>query len=380
MGTEDRIGDAEASERRARLLDLLAGEARPDGLIPFDRFMDRALYAENLGFYSRDPTPFGPTGSFYTAAHVSPLFASSVAARVLAIARAISTDRSFRVVELGPGDGTLAAGILEALGEQEDPADVDEYVLVDRSNPRRDAALAKAEAARAPRGPALRVASSVSAEGPFDGVVVANELLDAVPARRLKWDGQEWRELGVRREGTRLVPADGPRVDPVPAPELPNVPVGTVVEVSPAAEALVREVADHLDRGLLLLIDYGMEEGELVQGHPDGTLAAVRSHRSGEDPLAYPGETDLSVFVNFTRVRAAARSAGLREVAYTSLNEALGEWGFPALFDQALRSAESGEAEVRLRLAAKNLLFGFDRFRVLELASPAAFSAVARAT
>jgi len=94
----------------------------------------------------------------------------------------------------------------------------------------------------------------------------------------------------------------------------------------------------------------------------------VRGHRSVRDPLATPGATDLSVFVNFTRVRAVATAAGLQELAFRRQAEALGDWGFPRLLEEALRAAPSAEAEVRVRLSAKNLLFGFERFRALELA------------
>ncbi len=130
----------------------------------------------------------------------------------------------------------------------------------------------------------------------------------------------------------------------------------------------MREVADHLVRGVFLILDYGMEENELRRAHPAGTLAAVRSHRSLSDPLDRPGETDLSAFVNFTRVRAAARAAGWSELAFGRQAEALGRWGYPDVLAEELRRAKSPEEEVRVRLASKNLLFGFDRFQALELA------------
>ncbi|HYA57942.1 MAG TPA: SAM-dependent methyltransferase [Thermoplasmata archaeon] len=364
--------DPESVERRRRLLDLLEKDARPDGFVPFDRFMERALFADGLGFYARDRSPFGPGGDFYTAAHVSPLFAASLAARIEVAVNALAPCRQFRVVELGPGDGTLAAGILGALAARGLGSAVHDYVLVERSAPLREASLARAKSAAEPEGPLVRAGSSIGEDGPFSGVVVANELLDAQPARRFRRAGGEWRELGVRRDGDRLRPAEGAILQPVPGPRLPEVPEGTVVEVSPAAEALVREVGDHLSHGLCIFLDYGMEEEELVSGHPGGTLDAVRRHQFETDPLEFPGDTDLSVFVNFTRIRAAARAAGLREVTFAPQNEALGRWGFPALLEAALRRAGSSEAEVKLRLAAKNLLFGFERFRVLELVSPSA--------
>ena len=148
------------------------------------------------------------------------------------------------------------------------------------------------------------------------------------------------------------------------------LPAGCVVEVSPAAEALVREVADHLTGGRAIFIDFGLDERELLAAHPHGTLAVVRGHREVHDPLDDPGNSDLSMFVNFRRIRAAARAAGLTESLFERQAEALGRWGFPKLLDEALRATNSPADEVRFRLAAKNLLFGFENFWVLELAPP----------
>jgi len=223
-----------------------------------------------------------------------------------------------------------------------------------------------------PLGVAVRASGGVGADGPFRGVVLANELLDAQPVRRLVWNGTAWEEGGVRLEGGRFVGATSGTVRPMPSPELPRgLAAGTVVEISPMAEAFVREVADHLADGLCILLDYGMDQSELVVAHPTGTLSAVQRHRFVPDPFADPGGSDLSVFVNFTRVRAAATAAGLREVAFQRQAEALARWGFERLLDGALHGAPSAEAEVRIRLAAKNLLFGFERFHVLEWAPPA---------
>ena len=131
-------------------------------------------------------------------------------------------------------------------------------------------------------------------------------------------------------------------------------------------------------RGLFVLLDYGMEETELWSAHPSGTLAAVRRHHSVNDPFGAPGSTDLSVFVNFTRIREACTAAGLVQLEFGRQAEALGRWGFPALLETELRAARSPEEEVRTRLATKNLLFGFDRFQVLELAAPESADVLSR--
>jgi len=356
-------------DRLARLLRLARDGADGEGFLPFDRWMDLVLYTEGLGYYAHPRSPLGPAGDFYTAPHVHPLFAAAFAERILAVREQLGRDRPFSLVEVGPGDGTLIAGTLSALGPRLGPDPSLRVVLVERSSTLRVAALARARHAARPFGVPVGTTDSVASLGPFEGAVVANELLDAQPVRRLRWNGTEWRELGVRLTDAGIRADEGPAVHDPPEPPLPRAPSpGTVFEFSPAAEGLVREVADHLVSGVLLLDDYGMEEDELLRAHPEGTLATVRGHRSGSDPVAEPGETDLSTFVNWTRVRAVARTAGLEVLSDRSQAEALGAWGFPRLFDAAIAAAGTSEAEVRLRLAVKNLLFGFERFRILELA------------
>jgi len=370
--TVERSDDGPAAALRERL----AAVADPSGFIPFDRFMETALYADGVGYYARSGGPLGPSGDFYTAPHVDPLFGESLARRLRSVRATLPRPERFRVVELGPGDGTLAASVITGLRPAEGIPPVD-YVLVERSPGLRARAREHARASAERTGGSVEVADSLAALGPVQGAVIANEFLDAQPARRLQWSGHGWAELGVRLEGGRVVPAHAPVTEPVPGPPLPRADEpGTVVEVSPAAEAAVREIADHLAAGLCVLIDYGMDEPELLAAHPRGTLEAVRGHRSLPDPLEAPGQADLSAFVNFRRIRAAARAAGLVEVAFERQAEALGRWGFPVLLEEALRTAPSPAEAVRRRLAAKNLLFGFDRFQVLELAAAASAPAL----
>ncbi|HTT73370.1 MAG TPA: SAM-dependent methyltransferase [Thermoplasmata archaeon] len=359
----------------------LARAADADGFVPFDRFQEAALYAEPDGFYARARSPLGAGGDFYTAAHVHPIFGSTLARRLGEVLAAVDGERPVRVVEVGPGDGTLAAQLLAALRAAVPAPRPVEFAVVDRASARCAAVRERLAPLAARAGVGLRALSSVGADGPFAGAVVANELLDAQPTRRLRWDGSAWSELGARRVGDRWQEAVRAGAPPVPGPPLPSgVEPGTVVEVSPTAEAIVREVGDHLTDGAAIFLDYGGEERELLAGHPHGTLAGVRAHTDVPDPYADPGTVDLSTFVNFDRIRAAARGAGLIELAYRRQAEALGAWGFEAEREAALRAATGPEAEVRVRLAAKSLLFGFDRFRALEVAAPATAARLARPT
>ncbi len=349
------------TERLARVEVALRAAGDPEGFVPFDRFVEIALYLPSDGFYATGHR-LGAAGDFYTASHVHPVFGRSLGRRIFEEFERIGRPDRFRVVEVGPGDGTLALDILEEVGPRLPARTSFTYALVERSP-----YLGAGAMERLARAGDVRRSDSLGADGPFEGVVVANELLDALPFRRLVRRGRAWKEVGVRWGKDRWEWAESSERD-LPPPPLPETAEdGTIVEVSPSAEALVREIGDHLENGAAILLDYGAEESELARGRPSGTLAAVRDHRNLPDPLEEPGSADLSAFVNFTRVRAAAERSGLTETAYGPQREALVRWGIEDAIRDAMASAGTSEAEVKTRLAVKNLLFGFENFQVLEL-------------
>lgn len=338
------------------------------GYLPFDRYMEMVLYDPDQGFYDRTGTRLGRAGDFYTAAHVHRLFGATLAAHLREL-RGRSGDRGhWAIVEVGPGDGTLAVDILLSLEAGGEEASGWEYILVERSPVLQ--AQARQRLSRAEVHIPWRFASSLAGLGPVNGVILANELLDALPVRRFQRTAEGWAELGVTVPetgslawATRPVPPDA-----VPS-RLPSVaPPGSVLEISPTIDAWMREVADHLADGRAILIDYGDEEPALLSRAPSGTLEAIRSHQP-VDPLSRPGTADLSCWVNFTRTRRAAETAGLREVSYLPLRAALVDWGL-----DRVRRSESADADpvemVKLQLAQKSFLLGFENFQVLELEPP----------
>ncbi len=366
MGGPTEVGEA---ERLARVWSLLEGAAGAGRFLRFDRFLEVALYSPEVGYYARPEVVLGKGGDFYTAAHASPLFGGTIARRVLAEFERLGRPADFTLVEVGPGDGTLAADLLSALARSGELGGAPlRHVLVEPS-----AALARRAAERVsdsphPDGWGLRLESSVSGIGPFRGIVVANEFLDALPFRRLIWHADGVHELGVRLGDRTAGWAEAPYTDPVPPPPLPEGPgEGVVLEVSPRAEAFLREVGDHLVQGSFLAVDYGEEESALLGHYPRGSLTAFRRNQVVPDPLERPGSADLSAFVDVSRIRAAAARAGLREVAFEGQATALGRWGVPGVLDAALAAAPTAEERGRLQRGATNLLFGFERFRVLEL-------------
>lgn len=365
MASPANLAASEESARLETVQSRLESAADGTGFLTFDRFTEIALYSPGAGYYeTRDQ--LGARGDFYTAAHVHPMFGATIADRIRAEFEALGRPHRFRVVEVGPGDGQLAHDILVRLASSMPEGHGWEYVLVEPSGGLRRRLLERL--APVAGGATVRLAAGLGADGPFSGVVLANELLDAFPARRLVRRGSEWRELGVRRSDPGWAWAEADAL-PLAAPPLaPGAADGTILEVAPAAEGFLREIGDHLESGAALLLDYGAEESELAHGHPRGTLAAVRDHRPLDDPLSAPGSADLSAFVNFTRIEAAARTSGLTVLHSDSQAEALGRWGFEARRDAAIAAASTPAEKVRVQLAAKNLLFGFATFRVLELA------------
>lgn len=357
--------------RSRRVEERLRAEADPGGFLRFDRFVEGALYAEGIGYYASTGPRLGPTGDFLTAPQIDPAFGAALARRILSIHRALGAPERFTVAELGPGDGTLAEQVAEALAASDPGGTEWTYLLVDRSEPLRELSVARLSRAAA-GGVEVRCADTLGADGPFRGVVVANEFLDALPFRRLVFRRGAWRELGVRWDGQGFRWAEGPgAARHLPPPLAPGPSEGAITELSEGAEALPRAIADTLVAGSALLIDYGYGEDEYLRGHPDGSLRAVRAHRADDDPLSLPGLSDLSAYVRWDRLRARARDAGLTERSFERQREALGAWGYPEIVEARASSAASSEEAVRIRLRAKNLLFGFENFWILELGAGA---------
>jgi len=281
------------------------GEA--GGWLPFDRFMALALYAPGLGYYSRDSRQFGvlpSSGSdFVTAPELSPLFGRALARQV---AQGLAAAGSAEVWEFGAGSGALALQLLDALGDA-----VQRYTIVELSG----ALRARQRERLAAHAATVRWVDALPET--MQGVVVGNEVLDAMPVQLLHFDGDAWAERGVVVAGEGLAFADRDTAlrPPLDASFVP----GTVTEIHRQAEAFVATLAERLTRGLALFIDYGFPEAEYY--HPQrhgGTLMCHRGHRADADPLADIGAKDITAHVNFTGIALAAQDAGMDVLGYTT--------------------------------------------------------------
>ncbi|WP_409559769.1 class I SAM-dependent methyltransferase [Hydrogenophaga sp.] len=333
------------------------------GWLPFDRFMALALYEPGLGYYANSSPKFGlmPGGvagqgsDFVTAPELSPLFGHTLARQVAQALAATGTDE---VWEFGAGTGALALQVLDAL------ADLGQaprrYTIVDLSGTLR--ARQQATLARH----AERVVWADRLPDAFEGVVIGNEVLDAMPVQLLvriggQADGR-WYERGVvAGDAGALGWAERPTA--LRPPLDIEGPHNYLTEIHPQGEAFIRTLAERLRRGAAFFIDYGFPEAEYY--HPQrhmGTLICHRAHQSDDDPLADVGEKDITAHVNFTGIALAAQDAGMTVLGYTGQGRFLINCG---LLDVA-KNADVRESAMLVKLVNEHEMG--ELFKVIGLA------------
>jgi len=309
----------------APLLSLIARAiTRNDGWLPFDRFMAMALYAPGLGYYSRASRQFGALPSsgsdFVTAPELSPLFGRALARQV---AQALDASETSELWEFGAGSGALALQLLDTLGER-----VSRYAIVDLSGALRERQRETLSSH------AAKVEWLDSLPETMTGVVIGNEVLDAMPVQLLCFDGRQWLERGVGIAGDGFVWIDRPT--PLRPPhDGPFVP-GSVTELHPQAEAFVSTLAERLVKGAAFFIDYGFPASEYY--HPQrsgGTLMCHRAHMADADPLVRVGEKDITAHVDFTGIALAGQNAGFEVLGYATQARFLMNCGLLELLEGA---------------------------------------------
>jgi SAM-dependent MidA family methyltransferase len=303
-----------ALEVSAELTRVIRAEIRAaGGWLDFARYMELALYAPGLGYYSAGSTKLGPSGDFVTAPELSGLFGRALARTLRA---ELARTPAPVILELGAGSGALAGEILDAL------ADLNTSYLI----------LEPSADLRERQGRALaRFAGRVSwldrlPERPNVHAIVANEVLDALPVARFAKRGARVVPRGVVENGDAFAWADGPeRADLTEAVGALERALGALLpdgyesEVALQLPAWIASVASALERGCLLLVDYGLVRREFY--HPQrssGTLISHYRHRAHADPFRFPGLQDLSAWVDFSACADAARAAGLEVAGFTT--------------------------------------------------------------
>ncbi len=337
----------ELAELSQRLGERISAEIDANGPMPFDRYMQLALYEPGLGYYVNGLHKFGAAGDFVTAPEQGRLFATALAGQIDEVTEALDAD--WTLLEIGAGSGVLVRDLLGALANP--PA---RYLILETS-----AALREVQAetlAGLPDELAGRVAwIDTPPEQGFEGVIVANEVLDALPVARFEATADGPAELAVAHQPPsfgwartapreRLERACRALFEALPAP----LAEGYRGEICLDLSGWLATVTAPLKRGAAFLIDYGYPRDEAY--HPDrsdGSLVCHYRHRAHFDPFVWPGLTDLSAFVDFTAVAEAADACGLSVAGYTT------QAGFLLALGAHEAVGRADDETERLRLSAE---------------------------
>jgi SAM-dependent MidA family methyltransferase len=355
----------EAAELSAALVRKIEAEiGAAGGWLPFERFMDVALYAPGLGYYSAGSVKIGAAGDFVTAPEFSPLFGRCIARQLDELLR----DGFDHVLEIGGGSGALAVHVLKA--QASSGVLPRRYSILEVSaelRERQRAHIAAAESELADRVEWIDTLPSGAR-----AVVLGNEVLDAIPTNVLRVRDGRVEELGVTMgaDGSSFEreyrPAQGELLAAAAALRLPE---GYETEINLRARAFVRSLGAALDSGVALFVDYGYSAADYY--HPQrsrGTLMCHYRHRAHEDPLILAGLQDITAHVDFTAIADAALEGGMSVLGYTTQAQFLVNCGIAAMLAEAeptdLRSYVplAGEAQKLLSPAGMG-----ERFKVLAL-------------
>ncbi|MGZ9013883.1 MAG: class I SAM-dependent methyltransferase [Burkholderiales bacterium] len=352
--------EALSAELRARIQTEIEAAG---GWLSFECFMELALYAPGLGYYSAGSTKLGPAGDFITAPEHSPLFGRCVARQVEEL---LATGVS-EVLEIGGGSGALAAEVLQALATSSRIPE--RYSILEVSAELRERQRARIAAAV----PALfeRVRWIDALPSKTQTVVLANEVLDAMPVHVVRVHDDGIDELGValaagERFERQYRPATGELLS---VAQTLRLPAGYETEINLRARAFTRALAASIDRGVALIIDYGYTRAEYY--HPQqlrGTLMCHYRHRAHEDPLVLVGLQDITAHVDFTAIADAALESGMKVLGYTSQADFLVNCGIADMLSEA--DSANVRAYIPLAAQAQMLLSPAEmgeRFKVLAL-------------
>jgi SAM-dependent MidA family methyltransferase len=304
----------EATQHSANLIDAIRRDISANsGWISFARYMELALYAPGLGYYTAGSHKFGEAGDFITAPELSPLFGRTLARQV----SEIMAGSSPHILELGAGSGKLAADMLEELDKLGTLPD--SYSILEVSADLR----ARQQTLLQQRLPNLlnRVRWLDALPENFSGAIVANEVLDALPVHRVHWQKGKPGELGVALNESGFIWQERAIADPdlLQAGLQISVPDDYVSEICLAARGLINSLAGRLTQGAMIFIDYGFGTREFY--HPQratGTLMCHYRHRAHDDPFYLPGLQDITAHVNFTDIAECGIDAGLELLGYTN--------------------------------------------------------------
>lgn len=337
---------------RARIIEAIAGG---DGWLSFADYMNLVLYTPGLGYYSAGAQKFGDAGDFVTAPGISPLFSQCIAGQCAQLLDALGGGS---IIEPGAGTGIMAADILLELERLD--ALPEQYLILE---PSADLQARQADilARRIPHLQARVQWLDRTPEQPWRGVLLANEVLDALPVSRFTIHAGEPHELGVSHANEDFVYVTRPA-----SPELANavseirastgtdLPEGYTSELCLQLPAWLRAAAQWLDTGTALLFDYGFSRREYyLPERSSGTLRCYYRHRAHENPFLWPGLQDITAWVDFSWLAESALAAGFALTGYTTQANFLLASGID---QRATAAAVDARAQVAVAAALRQLL------------------------
>ncbi len=309
----------------AKLCELIRQDiATQGGWIPFSRFMELALYAPGLGYYTAGSHKFGEAGDFITAPELSALFGRTMARQLIEVMQ----NSTPHILELGAGSGKLALDILTEL--ENNDALPESYSILEVSADLRQRQQALINSKLPHLADRLHWLEALPEH--ISGAVIGNEVLDALPVHLLHWTKDKIQELGVVNRNHHFVWQDKPLETPAlyDIVEKIRVPNDYISEVSLTARGLIASLCERMNKGALLFVDYGFGSREYY--HPQrsrGTLMCHYRHHSHSDPFYLPGLQDITAHVDFTAVAEVAIDSGAHFLGYTSQANFLLNNGMP---------------------------------------------------
>lgn len=332
------------------LREFIVGRIREEGPITFSEYMREALYHPLFGYYSSPQR--GPGHDYRTSPNLTPLFGHLIARAIHKMSELLRDPPQFDVIEVGAGRGDLAHGVFDALDGQQGPSL--RWNCVERFTG------VAAEQRRRLEGRPVEWASEMSGLPPATGCLIANEVIDNFPVHLFEVTGDGHREIYVAAENGRLVQRSGPpssaELAKMAAAATPHLNEGDRFELRPSLGAWCSQAAAALERGYLLVIDYGDVRPEIWTRRPEGTLVTYRREQIG-DPLADPGHCDITAHVDFSYLAESCLASGFDDCSVVTQREFLDDLGLSA-FDERLRvqkkvaQSEGRHADV-LHLAAE---------------------------
>ena len=365
--TDYRQPDADGLAHSQRLQEFICGEVQANGPMPFDRFMELALYAPGLGYYAAGSHKFGAAGDFITAPELSSLFSRCLANQC----QQVLSLSGGSILEFGAGSGVMAADILFQLEKMDSLPE--KYFILDLSPDLRQ----RQERTLQSKVPGLlkRVEWLDQLPGDFDGVILANEVIDAMPVSVFKKSSEDVLEQFIDCDNNQLE-VTWHQAGPGLKSAVENIeqkhgalPDEYVSEINARVDGWLTSLAESMNSGAVLLIDYGYTAGEYYMPERKmGTLICHYQHQAHDDPLMLVGLQDITANVDFSAVAAKSHDCGFELAGYTTQAHFLIANGIESMIMET--SPEDKEKFYKVSQAVKRLMMPSEmgeRFKVLGL-------------